>query len=461
MGLQEALQNIWSSDYVQKNPNKAYKTSYGSEYAAVAAYLNGGAEPNWSGFSKMGKGLCEVEKERRLAVPPVDPPPVDPPPVDPPPSGSAIPSNGVIAVGGTYTGAHTGTVTISASSPVTLDGATITNSGSVATVKISTAAAVVIQNSTIKNTSGDISGSNPGMIDAYHFLAGAPDVTLDHCFIEGPDTWVSQRAFVAQNWKRVIIRNCTITNTRGIDLWPNSSPSPTTLITKNRVKNIKGDGTLTNVSNFVQIHDQANAIEISWNEVINEYNHSCGEDIISVFHSSNVYVHDNMLFGQSKPGNTGGSSQGGITLDASTAGPGVNNNRIENNQIVRGNGVVVYPTNANGGSNNVIQGNRVVSAGFLDDGVTRNAYGYQGTHVVPGGANNHAHGNTIGYVSGSTQGGVRRDGSYDGCPEGDAGEWANNTHLAPAGGVITRAHEDTEWTSWQQKLTANNIKLGA
>ncbi len=106
MGLQEALQNIWSSDYVQKNPNKAYKTSYGSEYAAVAAYLNGGAEPNWSGFSKMGKGLCEVEKERRLAVPPVDPPPVDPPPVDPPPSGSAIPSNGVIAVGGTYTGAH-------------------------------------------------------------------------------------------------------------------------------------------------------------------------------------------------------------------------------------------------------------------------------------------------------------------------------------------------------------------
>ena len=77
MGLQEAIQNIWSSDYVQKNPNKSYKASYANEYAAVGAYLNGGPEPNWSGYSKLGKGLCEAEKERRLAEP--EPVPPDPP----------------------------------------------------------------------------------------------------------------------------------------------------------------------------------------------------------------------------------------------------------------------------------------------------------------------------------------------------------------------------------------------
>lgn len=65
MGLQEAIVNIWSSDYVQKNPNKAYKVTYNAEYFKVADYLNGGPEPNYSNFSKLGKGLCELEKIRR------------------------------------------------------------------------------------------------------------------------------------------------------------------------------------------------------------------------------------------------------------------------------------------------------------------------------------------------------------------------------------------------------------
>lgn len=78
MGLQEALSNIWSSDYVQKNPNKAYKVSYQAEYSSVAAFLNGGPEPNWSNFSKLGKGLCEAEKHRRgeIIVTPDPVPPV-------------------------------------------------------------------------------------------------------------------------------------------------------------------------------------------------------------------------------------------------------------------------------------------------------------------------------------------------------------------------------------------------
>lgn len=69
--LKDGVTDIWSSDYVQKNVNKAYKVTYNSEYLAVAAFLNGGAEPaNWQTFSRLGKGLCAIEVERRLLAEP-------------------------------------------------------------------------------------------------------------------------------------------------------------------------------------------------------------------------------------------------------------------------------------------------------------------------------------------------------------------------------------------------------
>lgn len=84
MGLKEAIQNVWASDYVQKNPNKAYKVSYAAEYAKVADFLNGGPEPTpWSGFSKLGKGLVEAEIERRKAENPTPPDPIPPDPILP------------------------------------------------------------------------------------------------------------------------------------------------------------------------------------------------------------------------------------------------------------------------------------------------------------------------------------------------------------------------------------------
>jgi hypothetical protein len=77
--LGNAIQNIWSSDYVQKNPNKAYKVSYANEYAAVATYINGGARPDPANFSKLGKGLVEAEDVLRGMAPPPPPPPPLPP----------------------------------------------------------------------------------------------------------------------------------------------------------------------------------------------------------------------------------------------------------------------------------------------------------------------------------------------------------------------------------------------
>lgn len=74
MSIESGLDDIWSSDFVQKNPKKSYPAYYPTESSAVNAYLNGGVEPNFSGFSKLGRGLCEIEKRRR-EIEVVDPPP--------------------------------------------------------------------------------------------------------------------------------------------------------------------------------------------------------------------------------------------------------------------------------------------------------------------------------------------------------------------------------------------------
>ena len=81
--LDSAITDIWGSDYVQKNPNKSYKTSYQSEYSEVAAYLNGGPRPDPANFSKMGRGLVVSEDVRRelVAEPTPEPEPEPLPPV--------------------------------------------------------------------------------------------------------------------------------------------------------------------------------------------------------------------------------------------------------------------------------------------------------------------------------------------------------------------------------------------
>jgi hypothetical protein len=70
--LERALQNLWSNDFVQKNPRKSYQGYYAGEYDKVAAYINGGPRPDPANFSKLGKGLVEVEDKIRegVTVPP-------------------------------------------------------------------------------------------------------------------------------------------------------------------------------------------------------------------------------------------------------------------------------------------------------------------------------------------------------------------------------------------------------
>jgi polysaccharide lyase-like protein len=78
--IRAGLTDVWSSDFVQANPKKAYAGYYPAEYDAVAAYLAGGPAPNLTGFSKLGRGLCAIEAARRS----LEPPPPDPEPTTPP-----------------------------------------------------------------------------------------------------------------------------------------------------------------------------------------------------------------------------------------------------------------------------------------------------------------------------------------------------------------------------------------
>ena len=216
------------------------------------------------------------------------------------------------------------------------------------------------------------------------------------------------------------------------------------LITRTEQKNIQGSG-LSPLGNFVQFRAVQNAtIDVSWNEIVNEYNRSDPEDIISLYHTSNAKVHDNMLWHQSTPGNSGGSSQGGITIDCSdVAVSPCSNNVIARNQVIDGMGIVTYVTL--GGSNNLLLDNRVVSDGKLSDGA-RVANGWIACRILPGGSNNRASGNVIGYVN---RNGKRADGLFDGSPGGSAAEWKKNLHMP---GRITHADELKEWRLWRRKL---------
>jgi chitinase len=312
-------------------------------------------------------------------------------------------------------------------------------------VRIATTQPVTIVNSVIRNLAGG------PLIDAA--AAGAVQVTVDHVVAYGGGTYrTSGRFFQASDFKSIRISNCTIENTLGIELAGGVAGS-SVVITRNKHRNIQGNGT-DPVGNFVQFRVVQDAtIDVSWNEIVNEYNKSDPEDIISLYHTSNARVHDNMLWHQSSPGNVSGSSQGGITIDCSdVAEDPCNHNVIARNQVVDGMGIVTYVTQ--GGSDNLLVDNRVVGDGRLPTG-QRIANGWLACRILPGGSNNRAQGNVIGYIN---RDGQRSDGRFDGSPDGSAAEWKRNLHMP---GRITRASEVREWRLWQAKLKKTKVRLGA
>jgi len=329
--------------------------------------------------------------------------------------------------------------------PITIDAAAITAnggpnfSGYFESTSASTPAVTIATSQAVTLTGGvrNLVGGR-----CIYVAVSAAKVTIDHCFIYGgPTVSTSHRWFEAVNYQSIVIRNCTILYTRGIQLEA-GIPGSTVLLTRNRHTNIQGNGK-NPPGNFVQFREAANpAIEISWNEIINEPVVSNPEDLISLYHSSNATIHDNYFQGQYDPDNDA-NSQNTITMEA-----GADNHNIYSNQLVACRSIGVF-----NGNNNSVHDNRNISCGTLPDGVTQLGYWSQPWFVAGGYANNHYHNNISAYANQ----GAYRYGDLSGCFEGDLGERANNTYiLAP-----TRQMETDERTLWQQKLAAAGVTVGA
>lgn len=344
-------------------------------------------------------------------------------PPEPPTGGTRIPANGVISSGGVWYGdPFTGTVTIQTSSPVTLTGR--------------------IQNL----SAGALINAAPG---------GAVQLILDHLFALGGDSYQTSGRFLeARNYKSVTIRNCTIENTRGIELvW--GIAGSLVLITKNKQKNIQGLGK-SPVGNFVQFREVQNAaIEVSWNEIVNEYNKSNPEDVISLYKSAHARIHSNGINHNSTPGNAyNTSSQGTVTVEYDDQqGPAPTDNQIWDNYFIDTVNAVYFGP---GVRDSIAHHNRLIQDGKLPNG-TQMGNGYSGWALHAGAVNCHMHQNVSGFVG---RDGGRTDwhDNLPGAPEGGSVEVSKNTTLP---NPITRQTELDYWAEWQAKVAAAGITIGA
>jgi len=367
-----------------------------------------------------------------------------PPPPPPDPSGGApLPPNGwagplVISAGGTYDGRLTG----------------------VGWESTTSSPAILIQTTQPVLISGWVRCLAGGhLVDAE--AAGASQVTLDHIFAYGGTPYQnSGRLYRAYAFKSFTMQNCTIENTRGVELQEPVAASGV-VITRNRHHNIQGWNNPagdTDVGGLVQCRILQNAtIDISWNEVVNEYNLSEPTDIISLYFTAHARVHDNYIQHQSRIGNVTPSSQNTITSEGDSR---LNDNIIEDNQVIDAYGIGLH-ANAGMGHDNSVLNNRIIGDQFLPTGTQKANGAGSPLYIATGGTNNHAHGNTVGYIDSSATyiDSSLLAASLTGAPEGGAAEAANNT-LVPQG-QINASLEAAEWGIWLAKLASNGITIGA
>ncbi|NDK55860.1 glycosyl hydrolase [Pontibacter sp. BT213] len=351
----------------------------------------------------------------------------------------------VITKGGTYTGnwesrdSEIPAVEVRTSEPVTIINSTIRGAGYLIKSWGHDA------NITIKHTSGYGLTPTPwsGYIKSRRFL------TIDH-------------------FRNVVVENCNLNNTAGIYIGENytgnGTPANSIKIRYNKAYNI--DGRTYNgidIVQFVQFNykGEVPAVEIAWNQVINEPDKSAVEDNINIFNSrgtpdSPMRIHNNYIQGAYPyPANSNSYSGGGILTDS----PGTDSARvtafvmIHDNQLV---GLGNHCIGIAGGNNIEVCNNRaVVAASFQDStpfpfwtsGIWARDY-YKGKLTY----GNSIHHNQLAVLG--------RDRTWRN-DVGDSTQFVasvyDNEHLPDK---VTINLEAREFTLWQQKLKLAGIKLG-
>ncbi len=123
------------------------------------------------------------------------------------------------------------------------------------------------------------------------------------------------RFFEAEGSKSVTIENCEFENTAGIKFSSIHASGASIVVRRNRVRNVVRDSS-QGLRQFVQLAEVTSAaVEISWNEVVNEPGKSEVEDVISIFKSHGVNVHDNYFKGGYPLVNGADYSGAGLTIE--------------------------------------------------------------------------------------------------------------------------------------------------
>jgi hypothetical protein len=270
--------------------------------------------------------------------------------------------------------------------------------------------------------------------------AGA-QVTLSHIRGNGGSGYF----FAASNIKSLTLRNCTIHKTSGIYIHE-AEPGAAISIIQNRQRNIQTPGGPRSFAQFD--HVTTATIDVSWNEIINDFGHSAVEgDLISVYDSAFAKIHDNYIQGAYASRARGAFSGSGIMIEA----VGSHDNEVYSNQIVE-------TTNAGigvaEGRRNVVHGNKLIFDGKLADGrrlLAANVGIYVwNSHHDPRWGDNQAYGNTVGWVNAA---GKRNDWWLPDC--------SLNCGNRAFAGVLSDSSERAVYRAWLAKLSVNGIRLGA
>lgn len=199
-----------------------------------------------------------------------------------------------------------------------------------------------------------------------------------------PTPWkdyTKPRYFVtADVFKNVVVENCYLENTAGINITVeylgNGTEEETIKIRYNKVRNIDGRiyDTLETV-NFVGLNfrNPIRYAEIAWNEVINEPDNSIVEDNIAIYNTrgtpdSPIRIHNNYIEGAFPyPANAKDYSGGGIISDSPKTDSTKSTAYVEiyQNQLV---GLGNYCISVAGGNNIKVYDNTAIVAGLFDNG---------------------------------------------------------------------------------------------
>ena len=333
----------------------------------------------------------------------------------------------------------------------TYSGEYVSDDPGLAIISIETSDPVIIENSTLR-------GRGNLIVSHYHHA----DLTIRNCVGSGAGRFAHIEGF-----NRLAIEHCRLDGTRGIyllDYAGNRTPEQSIRIAWNQARNIDGrrpDGKQDLVQ-FLQLDKVRHvaAVEIFFNEIINEPAKSCVEDNISIYLSSGtkespIKIHDNFIRG-AYPADplAKGYSGGGIML-----GDGVGKTADDDSHFVEAFANQVIDTSNYGiaisaGHDCTMYYNRIVSAGVLPDGTkipAQNVGAYVWDSYKAGKQhffNNRGHDNVIGWVN--------KDGRNDWWRPG-AAAWENNQNW-PA--PITRDVYDEERKRWQEKLSNAGITVG-